>query len=255
MQPHPSVLAPAEQDEPLDWRTLALGIAALLAQPPEQHPDTVTEVARQLKTPVTTLRGQAARLMLQAAVQTNADAAREVAGSIVEQADLMSHWVNAILDVQRIHLGKLHLQLRALNFVDVVDECARQAGACPVTDTPSLPIWGDSARLRQAVSAIFDEVAAAFGEDLTVRLTARQWIDGRARAMLTAAKRADPDPQRTAPAAFNLNLYVARELVRMHGGELWADFDDGHVVLVLPLDFSPDSHTVLAQPGPSSPIL
>src|SRR6202022_3258234 len=52
------------KDESYDWRTLALGIASLLTQMPEQthQEDMLNVVARQLKAPVATLRAHAARL-------------------------------------------------------------------------------------------------------------------------------------------------------------------------------------------------
>jgi K+-sensing histidine kinase KdpD len=251
MQRSLSVLAPAEHDEAFDWRTLALGIAALLAQPPEPHPDTLSEVARQLKEPVATLRAHAARLVLQATNEIEADAAREVAARIVEQADLVSDWVSAILDVQRIQLGKLHLDLCAADLTDLVARVAAEFGAPVIDDDNALPVRADCPRLRQALRAVLNEAVESFGADMTVRLTARPWPDGRERAVLTLG--AGGDERRTSTAPFNVNLYVARELVRLHGGELWAEPHGGGATLVLPLDFSPDSHTVLAQRGSSSP--
>src|ERR1700738_4014950 len=55
------------KDESCDWRTLALGIASLLTQMPEQTPqeDMLNVVARQLKAPVATLRAHAGRLPAQ----------------------------------------------------------------------------------------------------------------------------------------------------------------------------------------------
>jgi K+-sensing histidine kinase KdpD len=259
-QPQPSAPAPADQnqnqtqDQALDWRTLALGIAALLAQSPEPRPtDTMSEVARQLKAPVSTLRGQAARLMFEATAQSDARATREVAGSIVVQADLMAHWVDAILDVQRIQLGKLHLRLRPLDLAELVAACARAAGARVAGEAHILPVQADVARLRQAVSAVLDEAAASFGDALTVRLSEGSGPDRQPWAIVTVGNGAEVDPRRAARASFNLNLYFARELVCLHGGDLRADFDDGHVVLRLPLDFSSGSHTVLAPEGPSWP--
>ena len=49
----------------------------------------------------------------------------------------------------------------------------------------------------------------------------------------------------------DLELYVAREIMRLHGGELWAEQrgpGEGVVALIsLPLDFPPRSHAVLAH--------
>src|SRR5207302_7377734 len=91
---------------PTDWRTLALGIAALLAQTADHPRDSVTEVTGQLKGSVATLKAHAAQLELQAADQSKSEATREAAGRIVELADRMAECVAAIMDVQRIRMGK-----------------------------------------------------------------------------------------------------------------------------------------------------
>jgi signal transduction histidine kinase len=99
-------------DDSCDWRQLALGMAALLGQsPPSNNEDLLTDVARQLTSPVATLRAQAARLE-QAATTHPSEEARELAVRIVEQADHVADWVDAILDRERLRLGKAHLELR-----------------------------------------------------------------------------------------------------------------------------------------------
>ena len=178
MQRPLSVLSPVEQYESRNWRTLALGMAALLAQMPE-HEDPLRApggslrepqegmlnvVARQLKAPVATLRAHAARLEEQAAHPTESETTREVASRIIEQADLMAEWVSAILDVQRIRLGKLQLTKTRLNLIKLaraaVDELADE-GATEIrflrSGPSSEPVLADGERLSQ--------VLGSFGSD------------------------------------------------------------------------------------------
>jgi signal transduction histidine kinase len=275
MQRYPSVLTPVEQDESQNWRTLALGIAALLAQMPEQQEGVVSVVARQLKTPVATLRAHAARLEEQAAGQIEPEAAHEIAGRIVEQADLMAEWVGAILDVQRIRLGKLALSKSRLDLVKLARASAdhfRQKHpdiALNVVHSGPLaePVLADHGRLGQVLEGVLRNAAQyAPGRPIEVRVARRQWSDGHPRAVLIVSHRGrdldDDDLRRIQSGQTDvsqdqdLDLYVAREIVRLHGGTLWTeppapDAGAGTVtILVLPLVISHGSHTVLARGGP-----
>jgi len=127
MQRYLTVRAPTEQEDNCDWRALTLGIAAVLAHMPDHPRDSVIEVTGQLKGSVATLKAHAARLELQAADQSNAEATREVAGRIVELADRMAECVAAILDLQRIRMGKLRLEVHRVDLVELARECAARS--------------------------------------------------------------------------------------------------------------------------------
>jgi signal transduction histidine kinase len=244
MQLYQSVLEPADRDDACDWRTLTLGIAALLAQMTEQQEDVLTKVARQLKAPVATLRAQAARLEDQASAgRCGADVARR----IVEQADVMSEWVAAILDLQRIRLGKLPLDIQDVDLVEVARECADDVHTSP--GTGQVRVHGDAARLRQALHSVLERVARrVVNSAIELRVEVK---DSRAFVCVGDAEQPvcaeDQPPTAATQRAFDLDLYVARELLRLHGGELWSDQLPNAAVVVLPLDFSFDSHTVLAS--------
>jgi hypothetical protein len=156
--PHVSV-----KDESCNWRTLALGIASLLTQMPEQtHQEDMLNVAA---------------------------------------------WIGALLEVQRMRLGKMPLELLEVDLIDL----------------------------------------------------ARDWADGRPRAILRV-RDADRDlptddlPRMPASqTSLDLELDVAREVMRLHGGDLWAEQHrpasggGGTAIVVLPLHFSRRSHAVLAR--------
>jgi signal transduction histidine kinase len=284
MQRPLSVLSPVDQHQSRNWRTLALGIAALLAQMPEQ-PDpprtpggslrepqdgVLNVVAQQLKAPVAALRSHAARLEEQAARPSEPEAARALASRIVEQADLMAEWVGAILDIQRIRLGKLQLSKTRLDLVKFARGAIDQVD--PVGDTEirfvrsgpaSAPVLADSERLGQVLDAVLRRaVAHVAAPAIELRVTRCDWADGRPRAVVSVGEPGldvfDADVQRILSSHRaldqDLDLYVARELIRLHGGELGTDGRRGGVtLLVLPLDLSHRSHAVLARGRPCSP--
>jgi signal transduction histidine kinase len=260
MERYPSATAPADEEQSCGWRTLALGIASLLVEIPEQHHSMLSEIARQIKAPVAALRADAERLELEAAGRSDADAARELAGRIVEQADLMADWVNAILEVQRIRVGKLPLDLKPLDLRAVVREAS-----CKVdlqlneTESNPIPIRADHACLRQVLTTVF-ETFSQHNNTIGVRVHAGETEDGHKQVILTLSDtNRDPGPDATrrrltSSTELELGLYVAREIVRLHGGDLWTDRQGlgrgGAVSLRFPLHIMDGSHAVVAH-GPS----
>jgi K+-sensing histidine kinase KdpD len=272
-----------DQDECRNWRTLALGIGALLAQMPEQQQGVLNVVARQLRTPMATLRAHAVRLEEGAASEVEPDVARELASHIVEQADLISHWVSAILDIQRIRLGKLPLARSRLNVLNLARECADEFRRTTsdvelrfqASSTSPAPVIADSARLTQVLQGVLRHAAKyAHGRAIELRVGRRQTADGPPQAMVAVCDAGrtltDGDLQHIANGRTefsreqdqDLDLYVAREIVRLHGGQLWTELPAAHpascgvTILILPLaplDISPRSHTVLARGGSCSP--
>jgi signal transduction histidine kinase len=190
--------------------------------------------SRQLEAPVATLRAHAERLQVQVDGQMQAEAAREVASHIVEQADSISAWVGAILDVQRIRLGKMPLELREVDFVELARRCAadfqdtavRFVGGGPT----AWPVLADPGRLSHVLDCLLGSMARqSAGHSLELHIGAREWADGRPRAILCVKDTGQDLETHDLPrmlshqTVLDLELYVAREVVRLHGGELWAE--------------------------------
>jgi signal transduction histidine kinase len=221
-----------------------LGIAAVLANVPDPPRDSVTEVIGQLKGSVATLK---------------AHATGEVAGRIVELADRMSECAAGILDLQRIRMGKLRLELHQVDLVELARNCATRYQQPTLrivaTDSATAPVLADRARLSQALATVIDRVVKSTTSGaVELRIGVREWSDGRPRLALTVGD-VQPivqEPRVGAQASGELELYVAREIVRLHRGELWVEQRGGgrgsSAPLIFPLDFSHGSHTVLA-PG------
>src|ERR671932_422287 len=87
-------------------------------------------VAHELKTPVAVIKAYAELLEAQMAEQPAAGVARqtmrEVVAHIREQADVMSELIEEVLDVQRVQLGKLPLEISRLDLVELARSTAEE---------------------------------------------------------------------------------------------------------------------------------
>jgi K+-sensing histidine kinase KdpD len=224
------VMPRVEQQDACDWQQIALGMAALVANTRGHRDDALSDLAQHLRPAMTALRASAARLEATAAEQAGVNAARDLTLRIVEQTDLMGRCVNAMLEVQRIRLGKLHLDVREVDLVEIVRQSALDFRDVQVRVMASGPlvVRGDACRLRQVINAVLRALASMDGcEEVTLRVRLDRW------------PRHAPDPP------LDLELFVARELIRLHGGELWTN--TGGSMLVLPVQFPPLSHVILAS--------
>jgi signal transduction histidine kinase len=254
-------------NESCDWRALAYAFGTLLTH--EQGQDTASEqqqsdrlvglVVHELRTPVAIIKAYAELLEAQATTRhSNLNASREVMGHIREQADLMADWVDAMLDMRRMQLGELPLDLTRVDLVQLAwmvaeefQQTTRRHHIRVVAQRPPpQPILADRSRLRQVLSNLVENsIRYAAGGTIVIHL-GNQPGSGH---VVVAVRDEGPgldvgeldrifapfeQAQRTG-VGLGLGLYLARQIARIHGGELWAE-SRGHLngstfVLSLPL--------------------
>jgi signal transduction histidine kinase len=253
------------EDESAEWRTLAYAFGALLAHsaPADDEPATSNDrliglVVHELRTPVAIIKAYAELLEAQAATKHSSVAGlREVMAHILEQADLMSDWVDAMLDVRRLQLGELRLDLARVDLVQLAwtvaeefQQTTRLHQIRVVATRLPPPIVADRARLRQILSNLLENaVKYAAGGTIQIRLG----LSDKNKAIL-AVHDEGPGLDKSqltrifAPfeqngrrsAGLGLGLYVARQIAQIHGGSLWAEsrgrMNGSTFVLSLPLD-------------------
>jgi signal transduction histidine kinase len=282
------------QPEPRGWRALAVALAGLLAQSDrarvsdaQRHEselagqraahdrDLVQDreaflglVAHELKTPAAVIRAYAELLDAQLAdASTPPSTLREVVGNIRDQADLMSGLIEAVLDVQRLRLGKLPLQVGRIELVQLVRTVANQVQLTTlehvirvVAPEPPPPLLADRARVRQVLANLLENaVKYSAGGEIEIRI-GRGQRNGRDCAIVAVRDEgAGIDPENLdrifdlfqqgsdspvrGHVGLGLGLYVARQVARAHQGDVWAESrGKGHgstFYLALPLDLSP----------------
>ena len=228
-------------------------------------------VAHELKTPVAVIKAYAELLEAQMAEQAPAGVARqtmrEVVAHIREQADVMSELIEKVLDVQRVQLGKLPLEISHLDLVELARGTAEEVAQLAHRHSirveavdPPPPVRVDRRRIRQVLVNLLEN-AVKYSDDGEIQLKiARDEHDGQAVAVLSVRDegigleagdldriferfvQATSGPVR-GHAGLGLGLYVARQIARAHRGDVWAESPGkgrgSTFYLRLPLDGAP----------------
>jgi signal transduction histidine kinase len=234
-------------DDPRDWRILAYAFGSLLLghDEPARGDPLVSLVVHELRTPVAIIKAYAQLLdaqLSQTQIRAVPCGSHEIATHILEQADLMTDWVDAMLDVRRLQLSELPLERTPVDLTELAWTVAQE-----LQQTTRLhrirvlasrrmppPILGDRARLRQVLTNLLENaVKYAAGGPIQVRVGLQPAVQ---RAMI-AVHDTGPglDPARLgaifAPyeqaerrgVGLGLGLYLSRQIARLHGGDLWAE--------------------------------
>jgi two-component system phosphate regulon sensor histidine kinase PhoR len=217
----------------------------------QDREDFLAVVAHELKTPVAVVKAYAELLEVQLAEAGLSGQPRraivEVVEHVREQADLMSGLIEEVLDVQRVQLGKLPLEISRFDLVQlarsVAEELARatqsQAIHVAVAEPPPY-VHADRRHVRQVlVNLLENAVKYSDGGDIEVVVGLAEY-EGRAVALVSVHDQgvglaptnlerifdrfvqADNEPVR-GHEGLGLGLYVARQLALAHGGYVWAE--------------------------------
>jgi signal transduction histidine kinase len=156
----------------------------------------------------------------------------------------MTGWVDAMLDVQRLQSGELPLELTRVDLVRlawlVAEEFQLLKSSCRhqihvvATTPPPPPVLADRSRLRQVLLNLLENaVKYAAGGTIQIRLGIQEGSDMAIVAVHDEGPGLDPGQLDRIFAPFEqahrpsvglgLGLYLARQIARVHGGELWAE--------------------------------
>jgi PAS domain S-box-containing protein len=197
--------------------------------------------AHELKTPLTALYGQAQLLQRRMQREAVSEPNQRTIGIVVEQASRLSELISDLLDLSRIEAGQLQIQLSPLDLSALTQRVAKeveltlsrhQISYC----LPTVPVLvaGDALRLEQVLQNLLQNAAkySPAGGAITITLT----TEGD-RARLAVADQGIGIPQSALPQLFTrfyrapnaegrnisgvgVGLYVVKEIVTRHGGEV-----------------------------------
>ncbi|MBI4492398.1 MAG: response regulator [Chloroflexi bacterium] len=225
--------------------------------------DFLSVAAHELKTPVTALRGFAQLAVRQVDGQGSVDPARvqQALHVIDQQSAKLARLVAHLLDRSRIEAGKLELDRQVTDLTSLVEGVVAAAQlsisrhTLVVQAPPSLPSLVDPLRLEQVVANLVDnavkfspaggqiDIELSTPDAGTVRLAVRDrglGIPPEHRAHVF--DRYYQAHARGHAGGMGLGLYISRQIVHLHGGELAAEFPpDGGTRFVVTLPIPPSA--------------
>jgi PAS domain S-box-containing protein len=207
----------------------------------------ISIVGHELRTPLTSIRGSLGLLKGGVLGELSPDALNMLSLAIVN-TDRLVRLINDILDIERMDAGRVEVQLAPVDPADllrqatqVVQMTANQAKVTLRSEVQQMTVSADADRVVQAlVNLLGNAIKFAPREStVTTRVLAE---DGRARFSVSDAGRGVPaDRLETIFERFRqvdasdarekggsgLGLPIARGIIEHHGGEMWAESQEG----------------------------
>jgi signal transduction histidine kinase/uncharacterized membrane protein len=222
--------------------------------------DFLSAAAHDLKTPLTTLVAQAQLLERRAERMPDAPVDREALRTIAREATRLKNLVLELLDAARAEEGKLLGELEEFDLVQVArDVCARhntERHPCRVEAVEAVEGTYDLNRVRQLLENLVENAVkySPDGGEVLVKV----WSEGK-KAIVSVRDRGIGIPQADMPRIFErfhrgtnvddrrfagmgLGLYICREIVEQHGGNIQVASRRGEgttITVQLPLEAQP----------------
>jgi signal transduction histidine kinase len=215
--------------------------------------------AHELKTPMTSLRGYAQLLAreFEKGEVSNPERARRAALTIQVQSDKLARLVGQLLDVSRIQSGKLAIERKDTDLSslvrDVVEGVRTQLkDHTLIAQLPEgVELYIDPLRIEQVLTNLVDnaikyspdggQIELLLAEDAdNVQVCVRDHgvgVQTEHRAhIFDRFYQAHAGGPLTSMAGMGLGLYISRQIVELHGGNIHAEFpDDGGTRFVVTL--------------------
>lgn len=210
-------------------------------------------VSHELKTPVAVLKAYIELLARKAEIDPSRASDQEVLGRMLEQADRMLAMIEQILDLQKLEMGQLTLELSRFDLAELARRVAENlqltAGThhLEVHASGGLPVLADRRRIEEVLFNLAENAVKYSPGGSQVRITAGTGTDaasGTEEAVVTVADQGIGIPKEDIPRVFErfyqgksgfhrghvglgLGLYIAREIVEHHGGRIRVDSAEG----------------------------
>jgi signal transduction histidine kinase len=202
--------------------------------------DFIAALAHELKTPVAIVKGYAQHLE-----QANGMPAELVPmlGAVDRATNRMERLVDALLDISSVTLGQLAMTREPVDLVALAHSSVQRIAGTTSTHhfgvhAPAhVPIQADRARIQQAIEGLLENAVKFSPSDGNIDVDIRTDAHN---AVLSVRDYGIGIPQSVqrrifemffkasvSPTGFGIGLFIAREIARRHGGDMWFDSAEG----------------------------
>lgn len=217
--------------------------------------------AHELKTPMTTLQiaVQSLLRLLDREGEIEAALLRRSLAAVRDNTDKLARLVTELLETVRAQAGRLDLDSADADIIPVVAAAVERAQARAhrnslALSAPAPPLYAriDALRMEQVLDNVLDNAIRFSAEGGAIEVTVGRTGDGLRIAVRDHGVGIPPERRdrifdrfyqahlETQRSGLGLGLYVAREIVRLHGGRIAAEFpDDGGTRIVVELPALP----------------
>src|SRR5258708_8291768 len=207
--------------------------------------------SHELKTPITTIRGQAQialrRLSRQRDLPSELTVTSQALEKIDEQTRRLNNLVDDLLDLSSIRAGKIGLQKNECDLLEICREVVEDQRLLSgrtielESSSPEVKLQGDCNRLSQVVVNLLSNAIKYSPEGSPVRVLVSErndlavlkvWDTGKGiakdqQAYIFEPFYRAPDAQVSSKRGMGLGLAISKDIVERHGGRIWCESKRG----------------------------
>ena len=204
----------------------------------------ISTVSHELRTPLTALRA-ALGLIAGGALEKRPEKRAQMMDVAIGNCDRLVRLVNDILDFERMGAGRLPMRFQEVEAKDLLRRAtdlqhpsAQKAGIGFIVDAPPLTLWIDEDRILQTLGNLISNAIkfSPAGSEITLRAR----VQNATEAILSVEDKGRGIPPEKLDIIFErfqqvdasdssdmggtgLGLAICRNIVRQHGGRIWAE--------------------------------
>lgn len=208
--------------------------------------DFLSIASHELKTPLTAIKGGTQLLQRRVVRSEGVLSERDLKllDLVADQVDRLAEMVDALLETSRLSAGRVELVADAQSLEELIGEAVeafkRRGVPNPVSLelAPLVPaVRGDRRRVLQVLDVLLRNAAVYSAPEQPIRVTLRREGASPSVAVEDSGEGVSPEDRphvferfyrgANARDGLGLGLYIAAELVRLHGGRIWLESEPG----------------------------